>query len=66
MCQPDLTVEIKDEELGGVTGFGTEHVCVDWRQLVDWTSEWEAYGQHDRETNTTHDMKHGHSHGAHD
>ncbi|KAH8726601.1 hypothetical protein GQ44DRAFT_738756 [Phaeosphaeriaceae sp. PMI808] len=45
MCQPDLTLEVKDDELGGVTGFGTEHQCVNWNQLVDWTSQWETYQQ---------------------
>ena len=42
MCRPDLTVEVKNEELGGVTGFGTEHECIDWKQLLDWMSQWEA------------------------
>ncbi|KAF1998764.1 hypothetical protein P154DRAFT_438550, partial [Amniculicola lignicola CBS 123094] len=46
MCQPDLTVEINNDALGGVTGFGTEHVCVHWEELVDWTSEWETYEQY--------------------
>jgi hypothetical protein len=45
MCQPDLTLEVKNEELGGVTGFGTEHQCLDWRGLVDWTSKWETFEQ---------------------
>lgn len=44
MCQPDLTIEVADERLGGVKGFGTEHVCVKWRGLVDWVEEWEMYG----------------------
>jgi len=44
MCQPDLTVEVKDEELGGVTGFGTEHQCVDWPQLLDWMKQYERNG----------------------
>jgi hypothetical protein len=43
MCRPDLTIEIKNEELGGVTGFGTEHECRDWEQLQLWTSRWEDY-----------------------
>lgn len=45
MCQPDLTIEIQDDDLGGVTGFGIEHQCVDWGELIDWTSEWETYDQ---------------------
>lgn len=40
-CRPDTTIELKDEKLGGVTGFGTEHMCVDWENLVDWVSVWE-------------------------
>lgn len=46
MCQPDTTIEAKDDEKGGVTGFGTEHQCRDWDQLVRWTTEWQTYGQH--------------------
>ena len=45
MCNPDLTLEVKDDELGGVTGFGTEHQCVNWDELVSWTTKWETYGQ---------------------
>ena len=44
MCQPDLTIERKDEELGGVTGFGTEHQCIDWQQLLDWIRPFEENG----------------------
>ena len=45
MCQPDLTVELKDEELGGVRGFGTEHQCRDWDKFIGWVSRWETYKQ---------------------
>lgn len=41
MCNADLTVELKDEQLGGVTGFGTVHRCVDWSELLDWMPTWE-------------------------
>ncbi|KAK1993243.1 hypothetical protein LX36DRAFT_586765, partial [Colletotrichum falcatum] len=41
MCRPDLTIEVKRDDLGGVTGFGTDHVCQDWNGLVEWTREWE-------------------------
>ena len=58
MCQPDTTVELKDEEIGGVRGFGTEHQCRDWDQLVQWTTKWETYKQEPR--NQT--GKHGHGH----
>ncbi|KAF2788810.1 hypothetical protein K505DRAFT_314224 [Melanomma pulvis-pyrius CBS 109.77] len=42
MCNADLTVEQKDEELGGVTGFGTEHRCIDWQGLLEWMQPWEG------------------------
>jgi hypothetical protein len=41
MCNADLTVELKDEQLGGVTGFGTVHQCVDWPKLLEWMPSWE-------------------------
>ena len=45
MCRPDITVELKDDESGGVRGFGTEHQCQDWNELIAWTSKWESYQQ---------------------
>lgn len=45
ICAADTTIEltVKAPEEGrvGVRGFGTQHVCRDFRQLVDWTSKWE-------------------------
>jgi hypothetical protein len=44
MCAADTTVEqtVKASETEvGVPGFGTEHVCKDYHQLVEWTSHWE-------------------------
>ncbi|KAK2042700.1 hypothetical protein LZ31DRAFT_623228 [Colletotrichum somersetense] len=41
LCRPDLTVEVGDPAIGGVTGFGTEHQCVDWQQLMDWMRDHE-------------------------
>jgi hypothetical protein len=38
-----LTLEVASRELDGVTGFGTEHMCVDWEELVGWTKEWELW-----------------------
>lgn len=43
MCNPDLTVEIKDEEAGGVHGFGETHQCVDWMALNEWTTRRETW-----------------------
>lgn len=45
MCNPDLTVEVSNKELGGVTGFGTVHRCVNWGSLMTWTKNWEGWGQ---------------------
>lgn len=44
MCKPDLTVEIKNETLQGVTGFGTVHQCRNWDELMHWMAEWEDIG----------------------
>ncbi|KAH8587736.1 hypothetical protein B0O99DRAFT_747329 [Bisporella sp. PMI_857] len=44
MCQPDLTLELKNESIGGVEGFGTEHQCKDWNQLMSFTKKWETWG----------------------
>ena len=74
MCQPDTTVEVLNPELGGVTGFGTEHQCRDWNELVAWTTEWQAWQQEPRRKGTEDgmggsggDMEHvghaGHGHG---
>ncbi|KAK1999139.1 hypothetical protein LX36DRAFT_743647 [Colletotrichum falcatum] len=41
LCRPDLTVEVGNPAIGGVTGFGTEHQCVDWRRLMDWMRDHE-------------------------
>jgi len=60
MCQPDLTIELKEEELGGVRGFGTEHQCLDWVELIAWTSKWETY-QQDPSTKGKHESG-GHEH----
>lgn len=39
MCHADTTFEMKDEALNGVRGFGTEHRCKDWSQLVQWMTD---------------------------
>jgi len=39
MCNADTTVEKKDEVAGGVHGFGVQHRCKHWYQLVDWTTK---------------------------
>ncbi|TDZ73317.1 Oxidase ustYa [Colletotrichum trifolii] len=41
MCTPDLTMELTNETIGGVTGFGTEHQCVDWPALMRWMKKYE-------------------------
>ena len=37
MCHADTTLEIEDEAVGGVKGFGVRHECVDWAGLIAWT-----------------------------
>jgi hypothetical protein len=63
MCRPDTTVEVRDEEIKGVTGFGTEHQCSNFDELLKWTSVWETWGQ---EKNATRKggVEHGHNHGV--
>lgn len=63
MCQPDTTIEVKDEEIGGVKGFGTEHQCKDWEQLMQWTRDWQTYDQTPKETDGQ-VQAHHHKHGA--
>lgn len=58
MCRPDLTIEKKSVETGGVKGFGVEHQCYDWDQLVNWVKLWENEG-----VGGTHGHSHGHGHG---
>lgn len=44
VCLADTTIErTVDATEGhlGVEGFGTVHMCKDFRQLVEWTSRWE-------------------------
>lgn len=43
ICQLDLTREVKDEEAGGVHGFGIQHVCKNWQGLMSWVEQWEEY-----------------------
>ena len=61
MCRPDTTIEIKDDELGGVIGFGTKHQCRDWDQLVAWTSKWESFDKNPRNKTILLDS-HSHNH----
>ncbi|KAF4867812.1 Oxidase ustYa [Colletotrichum siamense] len=41
MCKPDLTIEIANTTLNGVTGFGTEHQCINWEELMNWIKVFE-------------------------
>ncbi|KAI9644386.1 hypothetical protein NHQ30_007743 [Ciborinia camelliae] len=43
MCQPDLAIEEKDQEKGGVSGFGVEHKCKSWEQVTQWVEKWQNY-----------------------
>ncbi|KAI1763302.1 hypothetical protein GGR53DRAFT_372013 [Hypoxylon sp. FL1150] len=45
MCAADTTIEPTErvpEGNAAVRGFGTVHICKDFRQLVEWTSQWES------------------------
>ncbi|KAK0381885.1 uncharacterized protein CCOS01_12016 [Colletotrichum costaricense] len=35
LCRPDLMTENLEPNSGGGTGFGTEHRCVKWQELMD-------------------------------
>ena len=39
MCCMDTTAETKERGSNGVKGFGTEHNCKDWEQLMQWISK---------------------------
>lgn len=41
ICHADTTVEVVDQKVRGVSGFGIEHQCGDWDQLMQWTIEWQ-------------------------
>ena len=64
MCQADTTVEIVDETAGGVTGFGTQHQCKNWDELIGWLGRWQAWGRvetHDDESGSNaHGGEHHH------
>ena len=62
MCNPDLTIELKNEVVGGVTGFGTEHQCKDWGQLMEWITKWQTYNRDEgpKEEMELHETKHHH------
>ena len=66
MCNPDLTVEVKDEEIGGVTGFGTTHSCQSWEDLLNWTSRWEGWNRTAKEQQDREKHIHETNHGGHD
>lgn len=39
MCLADTTIETKNKVTKGVQGFGVQHQCRDWNQLLEWTNE---------------------------
>ncbi|OAA52901.1 hypothetical protein ISF_09179 [Cordyceps fumosorosea ARSEF 2679] len=39
MCASDTSLEPVDPDLGGVTGWGSERVCRDYRQVVAWAED---------------------------
>ncbi|KAI4252735.1 MAG: hypothetical protein LQ352_004113 [Teloschistes flavicans] len=67
VCRPDMTVEVKDPEIGGVTGFGTEHQCRNWEELMRWTGKWEGWRQDPRaQDDDAEGMEMKHKHHGHD
>ncbi|KAI0448093.1 hypothetical protein F4803DRAFT_496473 [Xylaria telfairii] len=40
MCHADTNLEPVRKDLGGVTGFGSEHKCRDFDKLKDWVGMW--------------------------
>ncbi|CAI6336583.1 unnamed protein product [Periconia digitata] len=62
MCNPDLTIEEKNLETGGVSGFGVVHQCYDWDQLVHWVKNFELDGLSDSSAGPVH--VNGHMHGS--
>ncbi|KAK2060740.1 hypothetical protein LY76DRAFT_675340 [Colletotrichum caudatum] len=36
MCRPGLTADPFNLIVGGVTGFGAENPCINWRDMMDW------------------------------
>ncbi|KAK5636922.1 hypothetical protein RRF57_012634 [Xylaria bambusicola] len=39
MCAADPTLEIRNESINGVTGWGTSHQCRDFEALKRWTEQ---------------------------
>jgi hypothetical protein len=39
MCNADTTLELKEEGVNGVHGFGVLHQCKDWTQLLSLIGE---------------------------
>ncbi|KAF4633861.1 hypothetical protein G7Y89_g4258 [Cudoniella acicularis] len=63
MCRPDITIEPKNHVRGGVSGFGVQHRCQDWGQVLAWVGKWENYRVDEerelyREKESSHDMNH--------
>ncbi|RDW91740.1 hypothetical protein BP5796_02905 [Coleophoma crateriformis] len=46
MCVADTTIEVAVRAPGGragVRGWGTEHMCRDYQQLGEWTTQWQYF-----------------------
>lgn len=42
MCNADMTFEVRDEDAGGMHGFGVRHVCRDWGGLNELMEGWQG------------------------
>lgn len=45
MCNADVTVERNDPSIGGIRGFGINHQCKNWEDVVGWTLDRQKAGQ---------------------
>jgi hypothetical protein len=37
MCNADVTIEKNDPDIGGIRGFGIDHQCKKWDDIIRWT-----------------------------
>ena len=45
MCNADVTVEKNIPEIGGIKGFGLEHQCKSYEDIIQWTIDRQKDGE---------------------
>jgi len=45
MCNADVTIERNDPGIGGIRGFGINHQCKKWDEVVQWTIDRQKAGE---------------------